>query len=106
VDREKTAIGVLISLEEPTHPMRSEAASAGFYESRGWGKRYPRLQLLTVAELLAGRGIDYPPLAQVNITYRRAPKAALPMVAEQSRLYEAAPAPNPSRKARAPRRQR
>lgn len=53
VDRERAAIGVLISMQEPTGPMREEAASAGLYESP-WGE-HPRLQLLTVPDLLAGR---------------------------------------------------
>jgi hypothetical protein len=53
--------------------MRAEAASAGFYESP-WGK-HPRLQMLTVAELLDGRGIDYPRTAGVNQTFKKAPKA-------------------------------
>ena len=41
IDREDAQIGVLISLQVPTKPMRVEAASAGFYESP-WGK-HPRL---------------------------------------------------------------
>ena len=54
---------------------RTEAASAGFYTSPGWGQNYPRLQVLTVAEVLAGKGIDMPPLRQVNATFKRAPRA-------------------------------
>lgn len=73
VEREHAEIGVLITLHEPTQPMRSEAAGAGFYESR-WG-RHPRLQILTIADLLAGQGIDYPPSQQVNVTFKRAPRA-------------------------------
>lgn len=61
---------VLISLEEATQPMRTEAAGAGFYHSIGWGKKYARLQLLTVRELLRGAQIDYPPSGQVNVTFR------------------------------------
>jgi DNA modification methylase len=72
-NREKAEIGVLISLEEPTREMRKEAASAGFYESP-WGK-HSRLQLLTVRELLDGKRVDYPPSQQVNVTYKRAPRA-------------------------------
>ncbi len=41
IGREEAEIGVLISFEEPTAGMRSEAASAGFYTSP-WGK-HPRL---------------------------------------------------------------
>jgi len=73
VEREKAALGVLITMREPTRPMRAEAAAAGLYTSPGWHKSYPRLQLLTVKELLAGKGIDYPP---ANATFKKAPKAA------------------------------
>ncbi|MBI5000674.1 MAG: restriction endonuclease, partial [Euryarchaeota archaeon] len=53
VEREKAAIGVLICLEEPTQPMRTEAASADFYKPIGYeGKSYPRIQILTIADLL------------------------------------------------------
>ncbi len=72
VEREKAAIGVLLALEEPTKAMRTEAASAGFYTSP-WGK-HPRLQILTVEDLLTGKGIDRPP-AQASATFKRAPKA-------------------------------
>ena len=59
--REKAQIGVLISFNEPTQPMRAEAASAGFYDSLGHS--YPRVQLLTVAELLEGKRIEMPAVA-------------------------------------------
>ena len=72
LDREKAQIGVEITLNEPTQPMRSEAASAGFYDSP-WGK-HPRVQILTIEELLEGAQIDMPPIRQVNQTYRRAPR--------------------------------
>jgi hypothetical protein len=58
IEREQAQIGVLISLNEPTQPMRAEAASAGFYSSP-WGQ-HPKIQLLTVAELLGGGRIDMP----------------------------------------------
>jgi hypothetical protein len=81
LSREKAEMGVLISFEEPTKPMRKEAASAGFYESP-WGK-HSRLQLLTVGELLDGKRIDYPQTAGVNRTFKQAPKAR--KVAERDR---------------------
>ena len=55
--------------------MRSEAASAGFYDSPGWNTRHPRLQILTVEELLAGKTIDMPAVAQQRATFKKAPKA-------------------------------
>ena len=72
-EREEAEIGVLISFEEPTRQMRTEAASAGFFESP-WGK-HPRIQLLTVAELLGGKTIDYPRTAGINVTTKAAPRA-------------------------------
>jgi DNA modification methylase len=75
LEREKAEIGVLICLEEPTKPMRTEAAGAGFYDSPGWGKRHPRVQILTVDELLKGKRVDYPPSRQVNVTFKKAPRA-------------------------------
>ena len=56
--REKAEIGVLISFNEATQPMRQEAAAAGFYTSLG--HNYPRVQLLTVAELLDEKRIQMP----------------------------------------------
>lgn len=75
IDREKAVIGVLITMNPPTRPMREEAASAGFYTSPYDGRNYPRLQLLTVAELLDGRGVQMPAPAQLNVTYQRAERA-------------------------------
>ncbi len=62
LQREGAAIGVFLSLEPPTREMITEAAGAGDYDSPGWGTRHPRLQLLTVGDLLAGRArVDMPP---------------------------------------------
>jgi len=84
VEREKAAIGVLLTLEEPTKPMRTEAASAGFYTSP-WGT-HPKLQIVTVGDLLEGRRLDIPPVRQTSVTYKRAPKAA-PKAAEQRAMF-------------------
>ena len=75
IERDKAAIGVLITMEEPTKPMRQEATEAGFFASTVWTKQYPRLQILTVAELLDGRQVERPPTLALDATFRRAPKA-------------------------------
>jgi site-specific DNA-methyltransferase (adenine-specific) len=74
VDREKAHIGVVITLEPPTQQMRAEAASAGFYTSPWDNKRYPKVQVITVEELLGGKSVDLPP-SQDNRTFKMAPKA-------------------------------
>jgi len=93
VDREKAEIGVLITLDEATKPMETEAASAGFYKSP-WGN-HPRLQILTIAELLEGKRIDYPPT--INVTHKRAPKAEAP-IPEQMELAPSRLAPTSRKK--------
>lgn len=53
VARDKADIGLFITLAPPTKAMLTEAAGAGFYQSPN-GKKYARLQLLTIEGLLAG----------------------------------------------------
>lgn len=102
IEREKAEIGVLITLQPPTQPMRAEAAGAGFYRSPGWVKDYPRMQVVTVEDLLNGQGVNYPPAEQVNVTFKRAPLAKAKR-AEQTRLpFASTPAISPRRAEAAP----
>jgi hypothetical protein len=76
IEREGAAIGVLITMPEPTKPMREDAAAAGFYHA-GWEGQsaYPRIQLLTVAKLLDGSArIESPVSSETNVTFKKAPK--------------------------------
>lgn len=73
IDREKADIGVLISMEKPSKPMVKEAAEAGSYKSPFTEERFPRIQILTIADLLKGEQIAYPRL--LDATYKRAPRA-------------------------------
>ncbi len=75
LDREKAAIGVFLTLEEPTGPMRQEAASAGVYQAALWNKSYPRVQILTVKDLLRHASIQMPP---AQGTFKQAPRVAGP----------------------------
>lgn len=53
--------------------MREDAAAAGFYTSPGWGTSHPRIQLLTIRELLDGKDISYPHVT--GVTFKKAPKS-------------------------------
>ena len=85
IERENAAIGVLISLEEPTRDMKREAASGGFYHSDYKGTQHPRIQIATITELLEGVGarramplLELPVLARepaADATFKKAPKA-------------------------------
>ncbi len=52
VEREGAAIGVFLTLKEPTQEMAKEAASGGFYETGG--KKFPKIQLLTAEQIIEG----------------------------------------------------
>lgn len=58
IERENAKVGVFITLAEPTVPMRTEAIKAGFYETE-YGK-FPKIQILTIAELFAGNKPQLP----------------------------------------------
>jgi site-specific DNA-methyltransferase (adenine-specific) len=60
VEREGAAMGVFITLEEPSKDMVVESVSGGFYHSNLWQQDYQRIQVLTVEDLLSGRKIDMP----------------------------------------------
>ena len=76
VDREKAAIAVYLTLEPATKPMIEESVGAGFYHSPGWNKDYPKIQILTVEDLLNGKTVQLAPNLQ---TFKQAGK----MVSDQ-----------------------
>ena len=76
LEREKAAMGLLISLQPPTRDMVAEAVSAGFYEHKMNKQQYPRLQLRTVKELMEGKGIERPSdAAALDVTFKKAPES-------------------------------
>ncbi|MDD5088052.1 MAG: DNA methyltransferase [bacterium] len=77
IEREKAAVGILITLEKPTKPMRKEAAESGFYRSDWQDTKHPRIQILTIEELLQGQKPDLPVTAFQRAhdrTFAKAPK--------------------------------
>jgi hypothetical protein len=60
VEREGAAAGLFLTLAEPTREMLREAALAGFFET-SFG-RHPKLQIVSIRELLGQARIDLPPL--------------------------------------------
>ena len=74
LEREQAAIGLFVTLRPPTGPMLREALAAGFYVPESFpNHRFPRLQLLTVEEMLSGSEAQYPHFAP-DATFRRAPR--------------------------------
>ncbi len=85
VQREQAEIGVFITLEAPGEPMRTEAVSAGFYRSPGFNTDYPRIQILTVEELLHGARVQMPPPYG---TFKQAERVKPPANSEQTSFLD------------------
>jgi len=61
VDREKAEAGIFITLEKPTKPMKSEAVDAGNFITPLTNKvEFPKIQILTIEELLRGKKPELP----------------------------------------------
>ena len=74
IDREKAALGLFITLAEPTRAMKEEAAAFGFYQSLGT-TIFPKLQILTIKGLLDGTiRARYPDLTHGGLTFKKAKK--------------------------------
>jgi DNA modification methylase len=70
--RQKAEIGLFVTLNPPTKPMVSEAAAAGFYTSPT-GKKFPRIQILTIENLLEEKdAARYPSLDAGGLTFKKA----------------------------------
>jgi len=65
IEREAADFGVLVSLAAPTKAMLGESDAAGFVTTHGYEgeRKHPRLQCVTVGELLDGKRLDLPPFA-------------------------------------------
>jgi site-specific DNA-methyltransferase (adenine-specific) len=70
--RQKAEIGLFVTLNPPTKPMVSEALAAGFYTSPT-GKKFPKIQILAVQDLLEGKdAARYPSLDAGGLTFKKA----------------------------------
>ena len=85
VEREKAAIGVFLTLEPPTRDMKDETIRFGFYHSDGWNKDFPKLQILTVEDLLAGKQVQLPPSLH---TFKQAEKIGAPEIDQNELKFE------------------
>jgi site-specific DNA-methyltransferase (adenine-specific) len=71
VEREKAAIGLFVTLAEPTKPMLTEAVTAGYYHTpRG---DVSKIQILTIADLISGKARpEYFDLSAGELTHKKA----------------------------------
>ncbi|MCI0807957.1 MAG: restriction endonuclease [Chloroflexi bacterium] len=74
VKNESAAIGVLVTIKEPTRGMIDAAASAGVYQSNFTKKSYPKIQIITAGDIVHGKMVEMPPIESLS-QYKAAPKA-------------------------------
>ena len=60
IERERAPFGVFITAQAPTRPMERDAAAVGLWENPTTGRKYPRLQILTLAEIFQGKRPNIP----------------------------------------------
>jgi len=73
IEREKAAMGLFVTLTDPTRNMVTEGVGTGYYTSTHTGTKYPKLQVLTIEGLLSGaERAKYPQLDAGGLTFKRA----------------------------------
>jgi len=71
--REKAALAVLITLEEPSKPMLNEAKAAGQYRHETMGRSYDQIEIVTVREIVeGGKRLEIPMSLEVLAVAKRA----------------------------------
>ncbi len=84
VSRQKAAIGLFLTLEEPTGEMIKETKATDPYISSTWKHEYPKIQILTINDLLTGKRPNIPPTTSV---YQEAPLAKRASSHQQKSLF-------------------
>jgi len=73
MEREGAAMACLITLEEPSGPMRSEAKAANQYKHEDMGRSYDKISIVTVREIIEERKrLEIPMSLEVLAAARRA----------------------------------
>lgn len=75
MEREKATAAIFITKALPTKPMLTEAAKVGLFESEVTGRKHPRLQIITLAEIFADKRPDLPWIVS---PYNKAQRSAKP----------------------------
>jgi DNA modification methylase len=69
VARERVPMGVLITLNQPSKQMIRDAASSGFYTCASG--TYPKIQIVTVKDILSDVRLDLPPIQRMDDVRKR-----------------------------------
>jgi len=88
IEREHVEGGIFLTLYEPTRPMRTEAALSGHFKNTLYNKEYPKLQIITIAELMDGKQPDLPSGVHPITYYKEATKIVKLDSSKQKKLID------------------
>jgi site-specific DNA-methyltransferase (adenine-specific) len=83
VTKQKAAMGVFLTLEEPTSEMIKEVKATDPYVSPLWKHEYPKIQIFTIEQLLKGERPKMPPTVS---QFQEAPRLERSMKSFQRKL--------------------
>ncbi|MCL1802001.1 MAG: restriction endonuclease [Promicromonosporaceae bacterium] len=86
VETENAELGVLITLREPTKGMVDAANKTGAWIHPANGQTYPRMQIITVSEMLAGKKPHLPPIVLPYVKAQRQHESARQALSVQGEL--------------------
>jgi len=86
IEREKAEGGLFVTLEKPTQPMKQEAVEAGDFSVSFSPKKFPKIQIITIEELLKGAQPDIPFWSQPY--YKEAKKVEIDPSKNQQKLIK------------------
>ncbi len=69
ISKHKYDMGVLLTRYKPTKPMLTSAIQLGQYEVADYGYKYPKIQIMTLAEYFNGKQLNLP---KDNVTFKSA----------------------------------
>ncbi len=73
MSREKAALAILITLEEPSRPMLNEAKAAGQYKHETMGRTYDRISIVTIRDIVEdSKRLEIPMSLEVLAAAQRA----------------------------------
>ncbi len=91
MEREGAELGLFVTLDTPSSDMKRESAIAGMYLSEGWQREYPRIQIATIGDLLAG---VLPAIPYGVLTFTKAPRVGVDS-GERQATFDLSTARNP-----------
>lgn len=83
--KQKAAIGIFLTLEEPTSEMTKEVKETDPYISPLWKHEYPKIQILTIEQVLQGERPKTPPTVSL---FQEAPKVKKADQTKETKIHE------------------